>query len=69
MPPWYQPILVQFAPTSKLPYWKCQYPTYMKDIDIDAHIRAFKKTIKANGETMEVDIINMFGCTLWDIIS
>jgi hypothetical protein len=30
----------------------------MKDIDRDAHIIIFKKVIKANGETMEADIIN-----------
>jgi hypothetical protein len=28
----------------------------------------FKKAIKANGETMEVDIINLFGFTLEDNI-
>jgi hypothetical protein len=40
---------------------KLQYPTYIKDINPDAHIRVFKKAIKANGETVEVDIINLFG--------
>jgi len=50
--------------TNKLPYQKLQYPTYVKDTNSDAHIRIFKKVIKANGETMEVDIINMFGFTL-----
>ncbi len=43
---------------------KLQYPTYVKHTKLDAHIRVFKKAIKANGETMEVDIINMFGFTL-----
>ncbi len=68
MPPWYQPIPVLFKPTSKLPYQKLQYPTYVKDIDHDAHIRIFKKMIKANGETVEVDIINLFGFNLQDNI-
>jgi hypothetical protein len=36
----------------------------VKDIDLDAHIKVFKKTIKTNGETMEADIINMFGFNL-----
>jgi hypothetical protein len=40
----------------------------VKDIHIDAHIGVFKKTIKANGETMEVDIFNLFGFTLQDNI-
>jgi hypothetical protein len=43
---------------------KLQYPTYVKDTNSNAHIKVFKKAIKANGETMEVDIINMFGFTL-----
>jgi hypothetical protein len=40
----------------------------VKDIDHDAHIRIFKKAIKINGEIVEVDIINLFGFTLWDNI-
>jgi hypothetical protein len=42
-----------------LPYKKLQYPTYVKDINSDVHIRMFKKAIKVNGETIEFDIINM----------
>jgi len=45
------------------------YPTYVKDINLDAHIRVFKKAIKANGEIMEVDIINLFGFILRGNIS
>ncbi len=37
----------------------------MKDIDFDAHIKILKKAIKADLETVEVDIINLFGFTLW----
>jgi hypothetical protein len=59
MPPWYPLIAIQFQPTSKLPYQKLQYPTYVKDIDPDAHIKVFQKTIKVNGETMEVNIANL----------
>jgi hypothetical protein len=42
--------------TTKLPYKKLQYPSHVKDINLDAHIRVFKKAIKANGEIVEVDI-------------
>jgi hypothetical protein len=66
MQPWYPPITTK--PTSKLPYQKLQYPTYMKDINPNVHIKVFKKIIKINGKTMEVDIINMFGFTLKDNI-
>jgi hypothetical protein len=55
-------------PTTKLPYKKLQYPSYVKNIDPNAHIRVFKKAIKANGETMEAYIINMFGFTFRDNI-
>jgi hypothetical protein len=36
----------------------------VKDINPDVHIRICKKAIKANGETMEADIINLFGFIL-----
>jgi hypothetical protein len=68
MPPWYQPILVQYEPTTKLPYWKLQYPTYVKNTNPNVHIRIFKKAIKTNGEIMEANIINLFSFTLWDNI-
>jgi hypothetical protein len=69
MPPWHQPILIQSEPTSKLPSRKLQYPIYVKVTDPNARIRVFKKAIKANGEIVEVDIINLFGFTLHDNIS
>jgi hypothetical protein len=70
IPLWYQPPIVQLVskPTTKLPYMKLQYPTYVKDTDLDAHIKVFKKAIKANGEIVEADIINVFGFTLRDNI-
>jgi len=64
MTPWYQLVLVQSKPTSKLPYQKFQYPTYVKDTNSDAHIRVFMKVIKTNGEIVEANIINLFGFTL-----
>jgi hypothetical protein len=41
---------------------------YVKDTDLDVHIRIFKKIIKANGETVEAYIMNLFGFTLRDNI-
>jgi hypothetical protein len=71
IPPWYQPHVVQpgSKPATKLPYRKLQYPTYVKDINPNAHIKILKKAIKVNGEIVEVDIINLFGFTLRDNIS
>jgi hypothetical protein len=69
--PWYQPPVMQpiEEPTTKLPYRKLQYPIYVIDINPHVHIRVFKKAIKANGEVVEFDIINLFGFTLRDSIS
>jgi hypothetical protein len=40
----------------------------VKDIDHDVHIEVFKKTIKANWETMEANINNLFSFILRDTI-
>jgi hypothetical protein len=47
---------------------KLQYPTYVKDIHPNVHIRVFKQAIKTNGEMVEVDIINLFCFILMDSI-
>jgi hypothetical protein len=47
---------------------KLQYPIDVKDINPNAHIKVFKKAIKTNGQTMEANIINMFGFVLKDYI-
>ncbi len=61
---------MQHVPNSvtKLPYRKLQYPKYVKNTDPDAHIKVFKKAIKANGEIMEANIINLFGFTVTNSI-
>ncbi len=71
MPPWYQPHVVQLVlePITKLSYKKLQYPTYAKDTNTNAHVKICKKAIKVDVETMENDIINMFGFTLNDNLS
>ncbi len=51
-----------------MPYRKLQYPTNVKDIDLDAHIRVLKKAIKINGEIMGAHIINLFSFTFRDNI-
>jgi hypothetical protein len=62
-----------YAPYTETNNQSCHKGSYntqpmSKDIVLDAHIRVLKKVIKVNGETMEVDIINMFGFNLMDII-
>jgi hypothetical protein len=41
MPPWYPWIATQLVlePSTKLPYKKLQYLIYMKDTNLDAHIK------------------------------
>jgi hypothetical protein len=69
VPPWYPLVASQSKPTSKLPYRKLQYPTYMKVLILMLTSKFSKKKIKTNREIMEVDIINLFGLTLQDNIS
>jgi hypothetical protein len=69
MPPWFPLIVVEYEPTSNLPYKKLQYPTYVKDTNFDVHIRVFKKVIRANEETVEVNIINLNLVSLYEIVS
>jgi hypothetical protein len=64
MPPWYPSIVIWLEQTSKLPSKKLQYPTYIKDIALNVHIRVFKNAIKENMEIVQFDIINLFGFTL-----
>jgi hypothetical protein len=59
-------LVLELATT--LPYKKLQYPTYVKDIDLDVHIRVIKKAIEANVEMVEANIINLFGFTIRDNI-
>ncbi len=54
-----QPVAISKVPISH----------YVKDTDFDAHIKVFKKENKANGEIVEVNIINLFGFNLWNRIS
>jgi hypothetical protein len=66
IPLWYQPPVMQLVlePTTKLPYMKLQYPTYVKEINLNAHIKVLKKGIKASGEIIKSDIINLFNLLL-----
>jgi hypothetical protein len=41
-----------------------KYPNYKKDANLDAHVKVFQAAIKANGETSEKYIINVFSYTL-----
>ncbi len=44
------------------------YPEYVKDFDLDAHVRVFKFTIIANNEANDAKIVNLFSFTLEDIV-
>jgi len=45
------------------------YHEYVKDSNSNAYVRVFKVAIKANGETKDVQIVNLFSFTLRDIVS
>jgi hypothetical protein len=40
----------------------------VKDFNPYAHVKVFKATIKANGETKDVKFVNLFSFTLKDIL-
>jgi hypothetical protein len=53
-----------------MPYHRpFNYPEYVKDSNSNAYVRVFKVAIKANGETKDVQIVNLFSFTLRDIVS
>jgi hypothetical protein len=41
----------------------------VKDSNLDAHVKVFKVDIRANGETKDEKIANLFSFTLRDIMS
>jgi hypothetical protein len=61
MRPWYPQYVAPIKPPTRK---HLLYLTYVKDTYHDAHIRVFKKVIKANGEIVNEDINNVFGFTL-----
>ncbi len=45
------------------------YLKYVKDSNLDAHVKLFKAAIKANSEIDDAKIINLFSFTFRDIVS
>jgi hypothetical protein len=43
-------------------------PRYVKDSNLDVHVRVFKAVIKANGEIEDAEFVNLFSFTLRDIM-
>jgi hypothetical protein len=51
------------------PYcWPFNYPKYVKDFDLNAHVRAFKVAIRANSETNDAKFVNLFSLTFRNIV-
>jgi hypothetical protein len=44
------------------------YLEYVKDFDLDAHVKVFKVAIIANGEIDDAYILNLFNFTLKDVM-
>jgi hypothetical protein len=52
-----------------IPYcWSLKYLEYVKDFDLNAHVRVFKVVIRTNSETNDAKFVNMFSFTLKDIV-
>jgi hypothetical protein len=56
-------ITTKYALSSSLNYLE-----YVNDSNLDAHVRVFKSTTKANGETKVLGIVNLFSFTLGKIV-
>jgi hypothetical protein len=55
-------------PPSRPYYRPFNYLEYVKDSNPNVHVRVFKVAIKANNETDDAEIVNMFNFTLKDIM-
>jgi hypothetical protein len=56
-------------PPNRLYCQPLNYPRYVKDFDLDAHVKIFKVTIRANNEIDDVEIANLFSFTFRDTMS
>jgi hypothetical protein len=56
-------------PPNRPYHWPLNYPKYVKGSDLDVHVKVFKVTIRANSETNDAKIINLFSFTFKDIVS
>jgi hypothetical protein len=56
-------------PPNKPYHRPLNYPKYVKNSNLDAHVKFFKATIKTNGEIENVKIVNIFSFTLRDTMS
>ncbi len=55
--------------TPNRPYCRpFNYPKYVKDSNPNVHVRVFKVAMRANGETKDAKIINLFSFTFRDIV-
>ncbi len=57
-----QPIIPYSRPFRR----PLNYPKYKKNSKLDVHVQVFKADIKANNETVDEKITNLFNCTLKD---
>jgi hypothetical protein len=52
------------------PYrWPFNYLEYVKDFYLDAHVKVFKAAIRANNQTSDAKIINLFNFTFTNSVS
>jgi hypothetical protein len=56
-------------PLNKPYHRPLNYPVYVKDPNPNVHVKVFKVAIRANNETNDVKIVNMFNFTFKDTMS
>ncbi len=65
--PWY--LVAPSLPLVAPPNWKSfPYPIYCAWTDPNAHVWVFQKAVQANGESNDLDVVNLFCFTLKDAI-
>jgi hypothetical protein len=55
-------------PPNRLYHWPFNYLEYVKDSNLDVHVRIFKAAIRTNSKTNDVEIVNLFSFTISDIV-
>jgi hypothetical protein len=56
-------------PPNKPYHWPFNYLEYVKYFDPNVHVRIFKVVIRANSETYDAKIVNVFSFTLRNMMS
>jgi len=55
-------------PPNRPYHWPFNYPKYVKDSNLDAHVKVFKVAMRANSEIDDAKFVYLFIFTFKDIV-